>query len=94
MKTTFVKREIDSVPQNAGYSWLERIVVDYPFICVEVYACRLHAFTAFQTLVVKKVAVKDAALTHLSRSLFWSRTAEVWKNGTVYMGSRLVIPFH
>ena len=48
----FVKREIDSVPQNAGYSWLERIVVDYLFMCVEVYAYRLHAFTAFQTLVV------------------------------------------
>ena len=37
MKTTFVKREIDSVPQNAGYSWLERIVVDYSSMCVEVY---------------------------------------------------------
>ncbi|HJA86940.1 MAG TPA: hypothetical protein H9950_12275, partial [Candidatus Bacteroides avicola] len=48
----FVKREIDSVPQNAGYSWLERIVVDYPSMCVEIYAYRLHAFTAFQTLVV------------------------------------------
>ena len=46
MKTTFVKREIDSVPQ------LEQIVVDYPSMCVEIYACRLHAFTAFQTLVV------------------------------------------
>jgi hypothetical protein len=33
----FVKREIDSVPQNAGYSWLERIVVDYFSMCVEVY---------------------------------------------------------
>ena len=52
MKTTFVKREIDSVPQNVGYSWLERIVVDYFSMCVEIYAGRLHAFTAFQTLVV------------------------------------------
>jgi hypothetical protein len=52
MKTTFVKREIDSVPQNAGYSWLERIVVDYSSMCVEIYACRLHAFTALQTIVV------------------------------------------
>ena len=52
MKTTFVKREIDSVPQNAGYSWLERIVVDYLFMFVEVYAYRLHAFTVFQIVVV------------------------------------------